>query len=104
MTPSVRYVRALLGGIWFLACASFGTGFDWGQVDQLRQGMTIEEVHKIMGKPNSVTFAADSSTLELWMYSHATALGTGGSRSVSVKFDRLGRMVRILNRTDTEVH
>ena len=47
---------------------------------------------------------ADSSVVLVWMHSTGTAWGTGKGRSLSILFDKDGKMVRLLQRTETSVH
>lgn len=96
-------VAGLLGVL--AACASAGTNYDPAKADQLVPGeSTRAEAVKLLGKPNSETFRADSSVILLWMHSRGTAWGTGKSRSLAILFDKDGRMLRLLQRTETKVH
>lgn len=85
------------------ACASSGTRFEWAQVDALRPGMTTAQVRRQVGTPNSVTTTATGDSIFVWLYSTGSAFGGGKARSFGVLFDHDGKLVRVLNRTQTEV-
>lgn len=84
------------------ACASFGSKFDWKQIDELRPGMTLAEVHAKIGNPTSVTKGASGQRIETWTYSAATMFGATDARRVSLLFDADGKLVREVNRTDAK--
>jgi hypothetical protein len=90
-------VLVLLSG-----CASSGTNYDPAKADALTPGVSTQaEATKALGKPNNETFLADSTTMLTWLHSTGTAWGTGKSRYLSILFDREGRMVRIVQRGQT---
>ncbi|MBF5004762.1 outer membrane protein assembly factor BamE domain-containing protein [Diaphorobacter caeni] len=66
------------------ACASSGHKFTIQQANQIQNGMTREQVVKIMGgKPNSIT---NQGKTFIWSYAKVNGF-TGGHRSRAVKID-----------------
>lgn len=68
---------ALLAAIALTACA--GTAFNWNQARAIKEGMTAEELQKIMGEPYMVTTRGDET---IWVYSQANGF-TGSHKSVT---------------------
>jgi hypothetical protein len=96
--PTVAIALAAAAG-----CASSGTRFEWSQVDALTPGLTTVQMRERIGKPNAVSATAAGDSIFVWLYSTGTAFGTGTGRSFGVLFDHSGRLVRVLNRTDTSI-
>jgi hypothetical protein len=87
-----------------LSCATSGHKFEWRQVDALKPGMTVAEVEKSLGsKSSAVNYMPDGRTARVWMWSRGTVVGTGEARSVSILFDAQGRMVRLINTSETPI-
>ena len=80
----MKTIITLLVAALFCGCA--GTYFTFDKAAQVQVGMNEAEVHKIMGKPNSVVSRADSL---LWVYVFVDGF-SGQSRSVSFGFDTNG--------------
>lgn len=79
---SLIILATVLGG-----CATFGTDFDWGNVEKIKVGMTYDEVRQVMGPPTTVT-AVDSTEVWQWVHSKANFLGDVEAKSVQVPFRR----------------
>jgi hypothetical protein len=47
---------------------------------------------------------AGSSVILVWMYSSGTGRGTGKARSLAILLDKNGRMVKVLEKNQPEVH
>jgi outer membrane protein assembly factor BamE (lipoprotein component of BamABCDE complex) len=95
-------IAVLVGAL--IGCATSGHKFEWRDVDALKPGMTVAEVETKLGKTNGVSYMPDSTTVRTWIYAQGTALGTGHGRGVKILFDADGRMVRLLQRSDSEIH
>ncbi len=81
------------------ACASAGTKFDMSQVDAMTPGVTtFDDAVKVMGKPTSQQFTAEGKMVSVWVYA-AAIMGSASSRSVSIGFDKDGKMIRVLGKS-----
>lgn len=75
------------------ACASHGHNFSIDQANRVTNGMTREEVIRIMGgKPNSV---ANGGKTFIWSFAKANFIGGTESRAVKFTFDDDGKAVGI---------
>jgi hypothetical protein len=95
---TAAFAIASLGG-----CVSTGTNFNPAAVDQLKPGMIKAEVIAALGRPNSSSTMANGGEVLVWLHSRGTAWGSGDARSVSLLFDSAGHLVRVLNRTQTQI-
>lgn len=82
------------------ACASSGTKFEMADIERMQPGVTTEQeaVQKI-GKPTNTRFNPDGSKALIWAWAQ-TVPGKTTSRGVSVLFDKEGRFVRIISKTE----
>ena len=83
------------------ACASQGNKFDPAKVDQLTPGLsTISDATILLGKPTSVSTAANGSKLLQWQFVQAVLLAGQGAH-VAILFDQSEKMVRVTHRFET---
>lgn len=71
-------VVAVALAVGLAGCA--GTAFKWSQLAEVRVGMSMSEVQRIMGPPNLIRATAEG---ERWTWSHANGL-TGRARAASI--------------------
>lgn len=82
------------------ACASSGTKFAMADIERMQPGVTTEQeaVQKI-GKPTNTRFNPDGSKVLVWVWAHAVP-GKATSRGASTLFDKEGRFVRIVSKSE----
>jgi len=80
-----------------------GTNYDPREVDRLQPGMSKSDVLSRLGPPNSTTTTADGSEIVVWLHSQGSMLGAS-ARSVGLLFGKDGRLVRVINTTETQVN
>ena len=76
------------------SCASVGTNFDTGAVNQLTVGMSKQEVISRLGKPNYVVSMADGSTRLTWSHSSGSMFGSK-AKAVALPFDAQDRLTSV---------
>ena len=81
---------AACAAVLLAACASSGAKFSINQANQVKNGMTREEVIRAMGsKPYSIT---NQGKTFVWSYAKANGLtGSNESRAVKFSFDDDGK-------------
>jgi outer membrane murein-binding lipoprotein Lpp len=83
----------LLGGCVY---QQHGARFDPDAINQLRSGISTErDAIALLGKPRSVSAAANGGELLQWMFFYGTAIGVGGGAHAAILFDRDRKMVRV---------
>ena len=101
---SVRFVSVLAGVALIAGCASVGQDFDMAEVDRLQPGVTtLEQAKEKLGKPQSITTAADGRVGVVWVRSQAV-MGSASSKGVAILFDKDGKMIRVVNRNETKTN
>jgi hypothetical protein len=78
-----------------------GKDYTQADIDAMQPGITtFMQAQERLGKPQSVNYAPDGRTAATWVrVSHV--LGSMSSKGVSVLFDKEGKMIRIVNRQET---
>jgi hypothetical protein len=83
------------------ACASHGNKFDPAKVDLLTPGQSnIGDATALLGKPTSVSTAANGSKLLQWQYVQAVLIAGKGAH-VAILFDQTEKMVRVTHRYES---
>ena len=101
---SVRFVSVLAGVALIVGCASVGQDFDMAEVERLQPGVTsLEKKKEKLGKPQSITNAADGRVGVVWVRSQAV-MGSASSKGVAILFDKDGKMIRVVNRNETKTN
>ncbi|GAB1387516.1 hypothetical protein MASR1M59_26640 [Melaminivora sp.] len=96
----LRFVNVLAGVALVAGCASVGQDFEMTEVDRFQPGLTtLEQAKEKLGKPQSVTTAADGRIGVVWVRSQAT-MGSASSKGVAILFDKDGKMIRVVNRNE----
>lgn len=72
-------------------CASVGTDYSAAAVDQLRPGMTRDQVIALMGPPNTETTLGDGRAQLGWSHARSAAFGATTSKAIFLGFDAAGR-------------
>ena len=101
---SVRFVSVLAGVALIVGCASVGQDFDMAEVDRLQPGVTtLEQAKEKLGKPQSITNAADGRVGVVWVRSQAV-MGSASSKGVAILFDKDGKMIRVVKRNEAKTN
>ncbi len=88
-----------LASLALTACMTVGHKFDPEALDSMRPGVTtIQDAETALGKPVSSSAAMNGGTLLQWMYSQGSVIGAS-SAHVAVLFDKDGKMVRVMQRS-----
>lgn len=101
---SIRFISVLAVTAVIAGCASVGQDFDMVEVDRLQPGVTtLEQAKEKLGKPQSITNAADGRIGVVWVRSQAV-MGSASSKGVAILFDKDGKMIRVVNRNETKTN
>ena len=101
---SIRFSSVIAGIALIAGCASTGQDFDMAEIDRLQPGITtIEQAKEKLGKPRSITNAADGSYGAIWVRAQAS-MGSVTSKSVSILFDKDGKMIRVSHRSESKTN
>lgn len=101
---SIRFANALVVLALIAGCASVGQDFDMTEVDRLQPGVTtLEQAKERLGKPHTITNSADGRYGVTWIRSQAV-IGSVSSKGVSILFDKDGKMIRIVTRTESKTN
>ncbi len=85
----MRLVPMTFAFLALCGCASFGHAFSLEQANRVTNGMTREEVIKVMGSnPTAVTA---QGKVFLWTYSKGDFLGRAEARTAKFSFDENGK-------------
>lgn len=96
-----QFVASFLLASTLTACAHMGTKFEMADVDSLRPGVTTQqEAIAKLGKPNHSSTASNGYTLLAWQYAEAGYLTGATGRGVTLLFDKDGKMVRVMSRSE----
>lgn len=99
-----RLMSVLASAALALGCASVGQDFDMAEVDRLQPGVTtLEQAKEKLGKPQSISHAADGRVGVVWVRSQAV-MGSASSKGVAILFDKDGKMIRVVNRNETKTN
>lgn len=99
---SIRFASVVAGIALIAGCASVGQDFDMAEVDRLQPGVTtLEEAKERLGKPRSISNSADGSYGVTWVRAQAL-MGSVSSKGVSILFDKDGKMIRVVTRTESK--
>lgn len=79
MNSITKYLAIIFLTIYLAACA--GTPFEWDQARQIKAGMTIKEVTKLIGTPTNVK-SQDDGLRYVWTYVNSFS----GIRTLVVDF------------------
>ena len=71
------------------ACATLGDSFDRENARRVRNGMTREEVIRIMGSPPTTVEGTDPSKL-VWLYATSDPM-TYSMNRITIRFDEYGK-------------
>jgi hypothetical protein len=89
------YLAVYLG---LTACVyqQHGTRFDPSLINQLRPGISTEQdAITLLGKPVSVSTAANANHVLQWYFVYGTAIGVGGGSHAAILFGPDGKMIRV---------
>lgn len=89
-------IALLTAGI-LSGCMSVGTKIDWNNARQVKDGMTKEQVVKLMGQPHTVAARADGSQRFVWVYVSTFS----GSQTAALDFDAEGRVKKAFTVPDS---
>ncbi|MFI4911327.1 MAG: outer membrane protein assembly factor BamE [Sedimentisphaeraceae bacterium JB056] len=90
----------LLSMSFFLtSCTVVGTVYKHDNIQQLKVGMTEQEVINILGAEPFSRSALNGGYLLQWQYSYGTALATCGARHLAVLFSNDGKMIKVTQDT-----
>lgn len=92
----MKKIAAVLCFLLLSGCAGSGR-INWNNARQLKQGMSEQDVMKLIGKPYSVSSKSDGT--QLWVWVHANGL-TGASQSIAIPMKE-GRMASDLKIPDS---
>lgn len=99
-----RFISVLAATAVMAGCASVGQDFDFAEVDRFQPGVTtLEQAKQKLGKPQSVTNAADGRVGVVWIRSQAV-MGSVSRKGVAILFDKDGKMIRVVNRNETKTN
>ncbi len=94
-----QHLLAIAIAITVAGCAATGTKFDIAQADTFQPGVTtLSEAQSSLGKPMSVSTAADGTQVLRWQFVSVTPVQNTGAR-LDIVFDKDGKMVRVARRT-----
>lgn len=101
MRSSVLVVAAT---IFFSGCVTTaGTKFEMAIVDSFQtQVTTKDDAVAKLGKPTSLMNQSDGGTILVWSYAEGN-LGRVASAGVSILFNKDGKMVRVVSRSENTV-
>ena len=99
-----RFASMLVGAVLISGCVSVGQDFEMADVDRMQPMVTtFEQVKEILGKPQSVSSAADGGSVAGWVRSKASPVGHS-TKSVMIMFDKNGKFVRVVNRHEAKTN
>lgn len=97
----IRLVTLVACAALITGCASVGQDFDMAEVDRFQPGVTtIEQAKEKLGKPGSITNTANGEVGFVWSRSQVV-MGAGKWKSVGILFDKDGKMVRVVLRSES---
>lgn len=100
----VRFVSVLSATALTVGCASMGQDFSMADVDAMQPGVTtFEQAQGVLGKPMGVSTSADGRIGATWIRTSA-GLGAAASKSVGILFDKDGKMIRVITRSEMKTN
>lgn len=85
-------------------CASVGQDFSTADVDAMKPGITTyQEAVAKLGKPMRTTTQADGQMAVGWSRASAV-MGAVSSKGVVILFDKEGKMIRVVHRTELQTN
>ena len=97
----MRFLLPIILALLLISCANnTGNNFNHANTQQLRQGMTEQEVIQILkGKPNSYKYELDGSYTAHWIYTRSAGfpiVTVVEGKLLYILFDKNHRMIEIL--------